>query len=97
MPYLFSLGEYEDGRRRLLEALEDVDDLGLRLDELDLLHDVEGGRSRPTDVHRDRLDERRAGKVLDLLGHRRREQQGLPLALKNNMKTLLSLCVGLVE
>ena len=73
LTHLFPLREYQDGRLRLLQALEYVDHLRLRLDELHFLNNVEGCGSSPADVHRDRFDERRLGKVLDLLGHRGRE------------------------
>ena len=52
------LAEDEDGRRRLLEALEQVEHLRLLLDVLDLLDHVQVGGSRPADVDDHRLDER---------------------------------------
>ena len=74
--------KYEDGRRCLLQALEDVDNLGLRVDELDDLDDVHGGGAGPTHVAGDRAHQGGPGKVLDLLGHGGREQEGLALSLE---------------
>jgi hypothetical protein len=57
------LREDHDGGWRLLQALEEVDNLGFGLDILHLLDNVEVGRASAPDVDGDGLDERTAGKV----------------------------------
>lgn len=64
-----------------MKALEEVDHLGLLLDVLDLLDDVEVGGAGAADVDGNGSDERVAGKLADLGGHGRREEQGLALML----------------
>mmetsp|Transcript_24018 Transcript_24018/g.48470 ORF Transcript_24018/g.48470 Transcript_24018/m.48470 type:complete len:260 (-) Transcript_24018:1275-2054(-) len=76
------LAEYERGGRCLLEALEEVDDPSLLLHILHLLDNVQVCCSRSPDVDDDRHDESGASEVLNVLGHRRREEQGLALSLK---------------
>ena len=73
------LAKDEHGGSCLLEALEQVDDLGLLLDVLHLLDDVEVGSARAPNVDDDRTDERRLCKALDLVGHRGREEERLTL------------------
>ena len=76
-------------RGRLLQAVEQVDDARLLLDALHLLRDGEVGRPRAPHVHRHRPHEGAASKVLDLLRHRRREQQRLALALRGREVTVI--------
>mmetsp|Transcript_45128 Transcript_45128/g.118390 ORF Transcript_45128/g.118390 Transcript_45128/m.118390 type:complete len:308 (+) Transcript_45128:198-1121(+) len=76
------LAKDEDWRRRLLQALKQVDDLRLLLDVLHLLDHVQIGRARSADIDDHRTHERRLGESLNLIRHRRREQQCLPLVLK---------------
>jgi hypothetical protein len=74
--------EDDDGRRRLLEAFEQIHHLGLLLDILDLLDDVHVGRARPADIDEQGVDERLLRKVLDLARHRGGEQERLALVVE---------------
>ena len=69
--------------RRLLQTLQEVHHLGLLLDVLDYLQHVQVCGTGSSDVHEHRLDQRLLREVLNLARHRRREQQGLPLALQD--------------
>lgn len=75
------VAEDDHGRRGLLQALEQIHHLGLLLDVLNLLDDVQVGRTGSTDVDEDGSDERLLREVLDRLRHGRREEQGLSLGL----------------
>ena len=67
--------------RSLLEDVQQMNDLCLLFHTLDVLDDIEAGRPSTPHVHCDRLHEGAPGEVLDLLWHRRREQQSLALGL----------------
>ena len=68
-------------RRRLLQTLEEIDDLRLLLDVLHLLDDIKTCGSGSTDVDCDGLHKGTASKRLDLLGHRGTKEQRLSLRL----------------
>mmetsp|Transcript_31183 Transcript_31183/g.79493 ORF Transcript_31183/g.79493 Transcript_31183/m.79493 type:complete len:413 (-) Transcript_31183:984-2222(-) len=94
----------QHGRRGLLQALEQVAQLGLLLDVLDLLDDVQVGRARAPHVDLHRVHQRALGKRLDLGGHGRAEHQRLALALEEGqhvahllLKPAVDHAVGLIQ
>ena len=56
-------------RRSFLQTLKDVDNLGFLFHKLHFLDNVKTGCARATNVHRDRLHQSTARKVLYLLWH----------------------------
>ena len=58
-----------------------IDHLGLLFDIFDYLQDVEVGSTRPTNVDKNRVDERLLREILNLPRHCGGEKQRLPLAL----------------
>ena len=81
----FVLAEDEHGRRGLLETLQKVHDLRLLLHVLHLLYDVQVRGTRAAHVYYDGVDQRGFRKLTNLFGHRRREQQRLPLRLEEGV------------
>eukprot|EP00162_Nutomonas_longa_P013868 comp21740_c0_seq1/m.48537 comp21740_c0_seq1/g.48537 ORF comp21740_c0_seq1/g.48537 comp21740_c0_seq1/m.48537 type:complete len:342 (+) comp21740_c0_seq1:336-1361(+) len=72
----------DHSRSGLLQALEQVDDFGLLLDILDLLHDVEICGSSAAHIDHDGLDHCAACKALDFGGHCCAEHHCLALCVK---------------
>mmetsp|Transcript_7372 Transcript_7372/g.12730 ORF Transcript_7372/g.12730 Transcript_7372/m.12730 type:complete len:419 (+) Transcript_7372:2350-3606(+) len=76
------LAEDQHRRRRLLKALQQVHDLGLLLDVLHLLDDIQVGSSRAADVDDDGVHQRALCELADLHGHGGAEEERLPLRLE---------------
>jgi hypothetical protein len=64
------VAEDDDWRSRLLQALEQIDHLGLQFDIFDDLQDVQVGGTCSADVNKHGPNKRLLGKVLNLSGHR---------------------------
>mmetsp|Transcript_20389 Transcript_20389/g.52985 ORF Transcript_20389/g.52985 Transcript_20389/m.52985 type:complete len:294 (+) Transcript_20389:200-1081(+) len=91
------LAEDEHGWGCLLQALEQVHDLGFLLDVLHLLDHIEIGGAGAAHIDRDRVDQRRVSEIFDLDRHGRREEDHLPLAFKvrhNLTHVLLALKIN---
>jgi len=66
----FVLAENQHRRRRLLQAMQEVEELRFLLDVLYLLDNVQVRGAGATDVHHARVHECRGREILDLLWHR---------------------------
>mmetsp|Transcript_1631 Transcript_1631/g.5041 ORF Transcript_1631/g.5041 Transcript_1631/m.5041 type:complete len:378 (+) Transcript_1631:380-1513(+) len=99
------LREDEHRGSRLLQHLQQIDDLGLLLDVLNLLDDVQVGGSGTAHVHLNGRDQRTLGELLDLARHGGREEKRLARARRTAVQQLVELVaeahvqqtIGLVE
>ena len=66
---IFVVAEDDNWRSRLLQALEQVDHLGLLFDIFNDLQNVQVGGTRSADINKNRPNKRLLGEVLDLSGH----------------------------